>query len=109
MCDHEYTSLQWFLGCKPAPRQVALVVAKCKANALELRNGDTKTLESSGFARTPPELKELLVGRHYLPSAWCDTGCKAVKDGSAVQLRRPGDVSQSRGVLWRVSDLQQAL
>ena len=65
VCDHEYTSLQWFLGRKPAPREVAAAVHSCKANALELRGGDTKTLEAAGFARAPPRHKELLVGRTY--------------------------------------------
>jgi len=109
VCSHEYTSLQWFLGKKPAPRKVAEVLAKCKANVVQLRFGDTKTLEAAGFAKPPPHGKELLPGRQNLPSDWQDTACKAVRGSTKVQLRRPGAPSAARGVLWRVSDLQSVL
>ncbi len=109
VCGHEYTSLQWFMGTKPGPRKVSLVVSSCGANALEVRNGDTKTFEVAGFAKAPPSAKEVLPGRTNLPSDWCATACKSVKGGHAVEVRRPGAVSGSRGVLWRVSDLRRRL
>ena len=109
VCGHEYTSLQWFLGKKPGPRKVSLAVSSCGANALEVRKGDTKTFEAAGFAKVPPHAKEILPDRSYLPSDWRRTACKSVKGGHPVEVQRPGAVSGSRGILWRVSDLQQKL
>ena len=107
VCGHEYTSLQWFLGKKPTPRKVAEVLAKCKGHAVQLRFGDTKTLEAAGFAKSSPHGKELLPGRQNLPRDWQDTACRAVRGSTKVQLRRPGAPSAARGILWRVSDLQR--
>ena len=109
VCGYEYTSLQWFLGKKPAPRQVAAVLSSCKSNAVQLRYGDTKTLEAAGFAKSPPRAKELLPGRQNFPTDWHDTDCQAVRGTANVQLRRPGVFSEARGALWRVSDLQRVL
>jgi predicted GIY-YIG superfamily endonuclease len=110
VCGREYTSLAWFLGRgNPFPRDCHRAAATCGRNALELLNGDAKTLLARGFARgRPAQGKELLPGRRNLPGAWVDTACLAVRGGGAVQLRRPGSVRGSRGVLWRVSDLQEA-
>jgi predicted GIY-YIG superfamily endonuclease len=110
VCGHEYTSLAWFLGrCNPFPRDCHRAAATCGRHALELQNGDAKTLLAQGFARgRPAQGRELLPGRRNMPGAWVDTACLAVRGGGAVQLRRPGSVRGSRGVLWRVSDLQEA-
>ena len=110
VCGHEYTSLAWFLGRgNPFPRDCHRAAATCGRNALELQNGDAKTLLARGFARgRPAQGKELLLGRRSMPGAWVDTACLAVQGGGAVQPQWPGSVRGSRGVLWRVSDLQAA-
>lgn len=110
VCGHEYTSLAWFLGRgNPFPRDCRRAAAACGRNALELQSGDAKTLLAQGFAKArPAQGRELLPGRRNLPGSWVDTACLAVRGGAAVQLRRPGSVRGSRGVLWRVSDLQEA-
>ena len=44
--------------------------------AMELKDGDHKTLVSKGFARFPPALGiDLLPDRTNLPSGWVDTEC----------------------------------
>ena len=64
VCGHEYTSLAWFLGRgNPFPRDCHRAAATCGRNALELQNGDAKTLLARGFARgRPAQGKELLPG-----------------------------------------------
>ena len=107
ICSRAYTTLAWFLGKpNPSPLTVCSVVAACQSNAVQLRRGDAKTLVASGLARHDPD-RDLFPGRCNLPSEWTDTSAATVRDGTIVQARRPGSVSACRGVLWRVSDLQQ--
>ena len=86
-----------------------VVVARCRANAVALRGGDTKTLAKHGFASAAGDAKELLPGRQNFPSTWFDRCCRSVKGGGVLQVQRSGDVSGARGVLWRLSDLRAAL
>ena len=106
ICGIEYTSLQWFLGRKPAPRKVQLAIRACGAHAVELQNGDTKTLQAGGFVNAT---KDLLPNCRDVPQRFTDTACKAVHVDERVQVRRRGKVTGSRGVLWRTSDLQRGL
>ena len=112
VCGHEYTTLTWFFGAKPAQSKIDKVLKSksCQASALEIRKGDSKTIEAAGFARVPPNQKEILPMRRRLPShKSVETVCKTVKKGEPVKVRRPGAVATSRGVLWRVSDLQRVV
>jgi len=121
ICGIEFTSLQWFLGRRPAPRQVEKAIHACGAHAVELQNGDMKTLQAGGFVnaskdllprcascRDVPQLPRCASCRD-VPQRFTDTACKAVRMDERVQVRRRGKVTASRGVLWRISDLQRSL
>ena len=69
VCGRLYTTLGWFLGkANPSPRTVRSVIASCKANAVQLRNGDAKTLVAHGMARLAPD-SDLSPDRCNFPSA----------------------------------------
>ena len=104
----QYTSLAWYLGrSQPTPRECALAKASCSERRLELKDGDTKTLQSRSFASVSNP-QELLPGRERLLSTWMETSCRSLKEDVAVKLCKPGGVASTcRQVLWLLSDLQE--
>ena len=108
VCNKSYTSLGWFLGqANPSPSLCAKARRECYKNALELENGDFRTLVVHGYAADPPKApKPLLPDRERLPGQWCDTPITTER-GCSVKVRKVGDCLQkaNRQVLWLVADL----
>ena len=111
VCDKPYSTLSWFLGkSNPSPSICAKVRRHCLRSALELDNGDARTLALQGFAKAPPaRAPQLLPGRSYLPSEWCPTACKSVRDGGPVRIRKAEEPSYLKGnqLLWSLPDLEK--
>lgn len=112
-CSRQYTALSWFLGKpNPSPSICARVREQCGARALELDNGDARTLALQGFSASPPKHpKDLLPNRTRLPSSWVETACSAVRKGTAVKVRKAAAPLTRKGnqILWLHEDLQRAL
>ena len=115
MCGQAYTTLSWYLN-EPHPGRKfrEIVREKCMDKAVELKDGDHKTLVSQGFARQPPALgRDLLPDRRNLPSAWVDTECTSARHSMSkaartqpskfVRLREASAASGCR--LFRLEDL----
>ena len=102
ICQHEYTTMTWYFGKRVGDKSRSNVYNKCHSNALELRNGDAKTLVDYGWAKTQRP-KELLPGRTNLPADWLDTAVKAARPPhKPLQVQKGCD---GRNVLLRVDDL----
>ena len=116
VCGHAYTTLSWYLNERhPGKKFREIVQEKCMDKAVELKDGDHKTLVSKGFARPPPALgRDLLPDRTNLPSKWVDTECpialhsrsKAAKTEPKkfVRLQKASTASGCR--LFRLEDLK---
>ena len=116
-----YTTLAWYLGdANPNRHQRQKVADKCMDKALEMNGGDSKTLQSQAFARSPPGFgKEMLPGRVNLPHDWVESACgskrwsdaKGKSGAEKVKLRRAatGGRESCRNVLRRVGDLAEVL
>ena len=121
VCGVAYTTLAWYLGdANPNRHQRQKVADKCMDKALEMNGGDSKTLQSQAFARSPPGFgKEMLPGRVNLPHDWVESACgskrwsdaKGKSGAEKVKLRRAatGGRESCRNVLWRVEDLAEVL
>ena len=104
-CD--YASLAWYKGRKPGPKLYRRAFLACGKQALELRNGDTKTLVRQRFACCPPtEPPDLLPRRARIASGWVDTACVAVRGGAKLQVRRAGKDQEGKVILYRIVDLE---
>ena len=102
ICGREYTTIAWYLGKTASEKERKGVVARLEGRAVELRQGDHKTLVTAGFAKTQRP-KELLPGRTNLSAAWLDTVCKTARPPhQPLQVRRG---CSSRNALWPVEDL----
>ena len=106
----EYTMVTWYLQKKPNHSQCSKVLRLCSKHAVELENGDYKTLTKRELAKVAPsDMPDLwLPHRKQLPSSFKDTNCAIVRGDRFVRARRPGHVSNCRGVLFRCDDLRHA-
>ena len=107
-CD--YASLAWHKGRKPGPKLYRRAFLACGAHALELRNGDTKTLVRQRFACSPPTRPpDLLPRRARIALDWVDTACAAVRGGAKLQVRKVGKDQEGKVILYRIVDLERLI
>ena len=115
VCGHNYSSLSWFTGCSnPSPSIVRRVREQCSESAVELENGDARTLVLHGFAAATPKKPPPLFGdRKTLPSEFTSTVCKAVRPRSGAFLKarraKADSTRKANQILWRVSDLAKVV
>ena len=79
--------------------------------ALEVRNGDTKTLLRQGLAccpqtRTAPDL---MPKRARISLDWVDAVCSAVRGCAKLQVRKAASDTSGNVILYRVVDLEQLM
>jgi hypothetical protein len=99
----KYTCLAWYLQIsQPYPRHRRALLKNCKACkfALQMIDGDGKTLAGRGFAKSPPlHARELLAEGDALSfDRWTKSTC-------GVRLKRCRKVGDLGGKLFRVQDL----
>ena len=108
----EYTSLTWHKrGKMSGPKLYRRAFLACGAQALELRNGDTKILLRQGFAWCPPTrtAPDLMPRRARISLDWVDTACSAVRGCAKLQVRKAASDTSGNVILYRVVDLEQLM
>ena len=91
VCGKRYTALSWYMNkSSPAPKFVQRLRDALRGDALELQNGDCRTLALGGFAALglgkPLLLTDSGDARQRLTNYWLETECYAVNNGSRLQL-----------------------
>ena len=114
-----YTSIAWYVGRRhahPSERKAVLRDEGCWQRAVNLLHGDTKTLQSGGFARRRPQRgKELLPeGTALLKARPTDTLVSSVRaprqgEPSCMKVQLVNGVGGCRCKLFRLVDLQRVL
>ena len=112
---HSYSTLSWFTrSSNPSPSLVRKVRNECADSAVELENGDARTLALQGFSATPPTKPPPLFGsRKTLPTEFTSTNCKAVRPRNGIFLKarraKADSTRKANQILWRVSELARTL
>ena len=119
VCGVRYTAVSWYLNTtKPHDKLCTKVRTECRDAALEICNGDARTLALGGFAaHTLAGAKPLLLNREgkerqLLPAEYTATECTCVANGDAVEVRVPGRTygkKRMNQLLFRVDALQRVL
>lgn len=108
ICGQKYTTVSWYLGkANPAPKTCKKIQQECAERAVEIRNGDVRSLVQAGYAGLRP--KELLPGRRKLSSGWIQTAVhvRKYRGEPAMELRLArGPLSTCRQVLFSVRALE---
>ena len=115
VCGKRCTALSWYLNkASPAPKFVQRLRQACRDDALELQNGDCRTLALGGFAAQglgkPLLLNESGAPRQRLTDDWFESECCSVRNGKALQIRRASSgrtfaTRRLNQILWSVDAL----
>lgn len=106
VCGQKYTATSWYTGdANPPPKLCQRMRSECSDRAVELKNGDLRSLVQAKYARVDSP-KELLPGRQNLSRDWLTTSLQC--DKQALQLRLAGaNLKSSRQVLFLLSKVEQ--
>lgn len=93
VCGKRCTALSWYMNkSSPAPKFVKRLRDALRDDALELQNGDCRTLALGGFAASglgrPLLLTDNGDARQRMTDDWLETECYAVNNGSRLRLRK---------------------